>query len=250
VSDTPEENNRKLKELAAQNPKTVDGVIAVLTQIEAVADRLSCEGEKDGIACFTQLYHRITVDVLEAYKAGSLFHCGAFILELDLAFAQRYLDALATHTDGGSPAPACWRILFDRRSQDRARWRFAAGGVNAHVNFDLAFALLDVWEDHPDSPLSTSEEQYADYQAINTIFHRRMDELCERNDAPWTLLGDDGSFFDRAGNVLGDLLVVGTRDLAWTFAERMWRHRGEVGYRDVPTATLDVVAAGLADVVL
>ena len=52
--------------------------------------------------------------------------------------------------------------------------------------------------------------------------------------------------FDKAGNVLGDLLVVGTRDLAWTFAERMWRNRDERDYRSVPMATLDKVATGFA----
>jgi Family of unknown function (DUF5995) len=248
---SPAGNVTSLTGLAREKLTDVPSVVDRLDRISRVAATLRPLGENDGMACFARLYHQITRDVLTSYEDRSLFRCGDFVIELDIAFAQRYLDAIHAHGTAGEEAPRCWRILFDRRQEEGIeRWRFAATGVNAHVNFDLAFALLDVWEDHPDSPLSTSEEQYADYQAINTIFHRRMDELCERNDAPWTLLGDDGTFFDRAGNVLGDLLVVGTRDLAWTFAERMWRHRGELGYRDVPTATLDVVAAGLADVVL
>lgn len=123
---------------------------------------------------------------------------------------------------------------------------FAATGVNAHVNFDLAFALLDVWERFPDAPFGTTDAQYDDYRAINTIFERNMDSLCREFDAPWADVGGNDSIFDKAGNVLGDLLVVGTRDLAWTFAERMWRNRDERDYRAVPLATLDKVATGFA----
>lgn len=247
MSESLEDNNRALAPLAKRKHDKVEEVIETLQEIRDVADRLPGDGKghRDGIGCFSELYRQITSDVLAAYEAGSLFSRGPFIIQLDLAFAQRYLDALNDHLDGGSPAPGCWELLFDRRQQDHAPWRFAAVGVNAHVNFDLAFALLDVWEDNP-TPLATTSAQFADYQAINTIFHRRMDMLCEEFDAPWTLIGGDGSIFDRAGNILGDLLVVGTRDIAWTFAERMWRHRDEGDYRTVPTATLDTIATGFA----
>lgn len=239
-----------LQSLAGLTRPRLTDVPSVVDRLEKIAHAsatLTPRGDDDGIACFSRLYLRITQDVLASYEQRSLFRCGDFILELDVAFAQRYLDALAAHTAGGSPAPGCWQLLFDRRrDEDVAPWRFAAAGVNAHVNFDLAFALLDVWEAHADEPLGTVEEQYDDYRAINTIFERNMDALCNEFDAPWSDVGGDGSFFDRAGNVLGDLLVVGTRDLAWTFAERMWRHRATTGYRNVPTATLDAVASGLA----
>jgi hypothetical protein len=240
-------NRQALAALSGTPLPDVPAVVAVLEEVAQVAAALSPRGEDDGIACFSRLYLRITRDVLEEYEKGALFRCGRFILDLDVAFAQRFLDAVRDDLDGGSEAPGCWALMFDRRQdEDVEPWRFAAAGVNAHVNFDLAFALLDVWEQHPETPLGTVEEQYSDYRAINTIFRNRMDELCESFDAPWTLWGDDGSLFDRAGNVLGDLLVVGTRDLAWTFAERMWRHRDERGYRHGPTALLDAVATGLA----
>jgi Family of unknown function (DUF5995) len=232
----------------ARTPVTdVPSVVDRLERITAVAGTLQPLGEHDGVACFARLYRQITQDVLTSYEDRSLFRCGDFIIELDIAFAQRYLDAIDAHGTAGQQAPECWSLLFDRRQEEGIEpWRFAAAGVNAHVNFDLAFALLDVWESHPDQPLGTVEEQYDDYRAINTIFERNMDSLCRTFDAPWSDVGGDRSFFDTAGNVLGDLLVIGTRDLAWTFAERMWRHHTEPGYRDVPTRTLDRVAGGFA----
>ncbi|MHC1562562.1 DUF5995 family protein [Actinomycetospora sp. C-140] len=225
----------------------VPSVVDRLKKISTVAATLQPRGEDDGVACFSRLYQQITEDVLASYENRSLFRCGDFIIELDIAFAQRYLDAMLAHGTPGATVPGCWQLLFDRRQEDGIEpWRFAATGVNAHVNFDLAFALLDVWERHPDAPLGTTDEQYDDYRAINTIFERNMDSLCGKFDAPWSDVGGDGSLFDKAGNVLGDLLVVGTRDLAWTFAERMWRHHTTPGYRDVPTRTLDRVATGFA----
>jgi Family of unknown function (DUF5995) len=240
-------NVASLTGLARQELTDVPSVIDRLDRISRVAAALRPLGEDDGMACFARLYLQITRDVLKAYDDRSLFRCGDFVIELDIAFAQRYLDAIHAHGTAGEKAPACWEILFDRRQEAGIDpWRFAATGVNAHVNFDLAFALLDVWEKFPDAPFGTTDAQYDDYRAINTIFERNMDSLCQEFDAPWSDVGGHDSIFDKAGNVLGDLLVVGTRDLAWTFAERMWRHRDERDYRSVPTATLDKVATGFA----
>lgn len=245
MAERPEKNLAALAKLAEPRCDDVPDVIERLARIAERAAALAPRRHDDGIACFTRLYHQITVDVLDGYRAGELFSCpGDFILELDVAFARRYLDALVAHARGS--APDCWTVLFDRRQdEDTEPWRFAAAGVNAHVNFDLAFALLDVWERHR-VPLGTPRQQYDDYLAINTIFERNMDELCNSFDAPWSDVGGHGSIFDRAGNVLGDILVTGTRDLAWTFAERMWRHRGRPDHRTVPEATLDRLATGLA----
>ena len=249
MSDTLDENNRKLEVLAATRPARVEEVVEVLAELATTAAQLD-RGEADGIACFSRLYHRITADVLDEYEKGRLFHCGRFVYELDLAFAQRYLDALHDWLDEGSDAPACWQLLFERRQEDHEEWRFAVTGVNAHVNFDLAFALLDVWEAN-ETPLTTTADQYADYLAINTIFHNRMDELCEDNEVPWTQWGPiapDEGIIDRIGNLVGDVLVRGTRDFAWTHAERWYPHRTRRGYRAGPTAMLDFTATKIAQI--
>lgn len=245
---SPIDNRKLLEPLARRRPAKVEEVVEVLAGIRDVADQLRGEGRRDGIACFSDLYHTITQDVLEKYEAGGLFHCGQFILELDLRFAQRYLDALDAWLHGRA-TPQCWRILFERRQDDHAEWRFAVVGVNAHVNFDLAFALLDVWQDHPDDPLATTEEQYADYTAINTIFRDNMDALCEANRAPWTRWPEilpDGGIVDRLFNRGGDMLVQRTRDVAWDEAVRLWPDRHTEGYRDRAEAELDGDARLLA----
>lgn len=248
MPDSLPENDARLKALAERETATIADVVDVLAEVATTAAETE-RGPDDGIACFSRLYLQITRDVQDAFAQGQLFHSGDFILQLDVAFARRYLDALRDHTDGGSEAPACWELLFRRRQVDLAEWRFAVVGVNAHVNFDLAFALLDVWERH-ETPLTTTADQYADYLAINTIFHNRMDQLCEDNEVPWTDWGRDGGIVDRIGNLVGDILVRGTRDFAWTQAERWYPHRATPGYRVGPTAVLDVAATKIAEIFL
>ncbi|MEJ2859952.1 DUF5995 family protein [Actinomycetospora flava] len=246
-------NQTLLAPLAAQRPTDVPGVVTALRELRDTADHLGGTGDRhrDGIACFSDLYLTITQDVLAEYERGAMFHCGEFILQLDIAFARRYLVALDDHLHGRPSAPGCWEVLFTRRQEDHEEWQFAVVGVNAHVNFDLAFALLDVWEDNP-TPLATTSAQYADYEAINTIFRNNMDALCEKNEVPWTKWGPDGGIIDGLGNLVGNILVSGTRDVAWTFAEHMWARRtaDPEHYRVAPTAALDRIATGVAEAFL
>src|SRR5579864_4424965 len=66
---------------------------------------------RDGLACFNYLYTVITTQVQDDYLAGK-FTSGDFITRLDVAFANRYLDAIDAEVDD-SPAP--WRCLLDSR---------------------------------------------------------------------------------------------------------------------------------------
>lgn len=248
MPDALDQNNQAIAALAAQETPSIGDVVALLDAIAEKAAELD-RGRADGIACFSRLYRTITHDVLGEYEARGLFARRKFIWELDLAFARRYLDALHAY-GSGQHTPACWRLLFDQRQSPRAEWRFAVVGVNAHVNFDLAFALLDVWTAN-DTPLATTAEQYDDYEAINTIFHRRMDELCEDNEVPWTDWGPiarDGGIIDRIGNLACDFLVRGTRDFAWSHAERWYPQRHEENYREGPTAMLDFASVKIAEI--
>jgi hypothetical protein len=45
--------------------------------------------------------------------------------------------------------PRCWAVLFDHRDEQTVKHPNFAAGVNAHVNFDLTFALLETWKSYP-----------------------------------------------------------------------------------------------------
>jgi hypothetical protein len=210
-----------------KEPGDVPAVIDTLVAVREAAKLVDPRGEDDGIAAFTTLYHEITCGVQEAVQAGS-FEAGTFIIDLDVAFANRYLAAIRALMDGVGRVPKCWDVLFSRRSDDAVpTLEYAAAGVNAHVNFDLAFALLTTWDSHP-SP-AERDAQHRDYNRINDIFYAKMNTLRHQFHSPFS---DDGPLLDRLGNWFGDLLVRDTRDFAWDAAMAMWAHRQDADWEE------------------
>lgn len=232
--------------------RTVEDVVAALGAIRDQAAEDLRAPEIDGISCFTRLYTTITENILGTLNGSHptrSFDDNAFLARLDVEFARRYLDAIVAHERDDDSVPGCWKVLFDRRrDQDVRHVNFAACGVNAHVNFDLTFALLATWEDFP-----PTVGRRADYDRVNDIFAEEMDDL--REDFQAFLAGTrDGGLLDRLGNAMSDLLVRQTRGQAWEAAERVWEHRGddEAYRRALATETerLDDAAHALGRMIL
>ena len=94
------------------------------------------------------------LDTVEGRAPARAFRDPDFLTKLDLEFARRYLTAIQAHEARDPTAPACWNVLFDpRRDQHIGHVNYAACRVNAHVNFDLAFALPETWKTFPPTPL-------------------------------------------------------------------------------------------------
>ena len=125
----------------------------------------------------------------------------------------------------------CWRNQFDRSGDASiAPIQFAAAGVNAHVNFDLAGALLTTWATFP-----PNDTRHHDYERINNIFEAEMDGLRETFHSPLSA-GPDGAVWDRFADWSCDLVVRFTRELAWDRAVDVY------GRSDVDTAAADMLA--------
>lgn len=197
-------------------------VVAALERVRDASAEDLVRPEIDGISAFTRLYTIITqnvLDTVEGRRPGRRFHDPAFLIRLDLEFAKRYLVAIRDHEAGAPTTPDCWAVLFDRRRDQSVRHvNFAACGVNAHVNFDLAFALLETWKAFP-----PTGDRRADYDEINDIFADEMDRLREDFGA-FLADGKDGGLFDTLGNFASTLVVRATRSWAWEAAERVWKH--------------------------
>lgn len=250
-----EEGRRQLAAAVAGDPDSIKDVISTLAQVKAAAEVIDPRGQQDGIACFTQLYYEITCGVQAAVDAHR-FTAGDFIVHLDLAFARRYLAALRALTSDNAHPAGCWQALFAARSEPNVpTLNYAMAGVNAHVNYDLAMALLDTWEQNP-APQSTDpndaalrEAQHTDYNTINDIFDENMGRLRGEFHSPLGALGP-GSLLDKFGNFMGDLLVRDTRDLAWNAAVGVWRFHDTVDYqarRDIEERQLDQWATRLGE---
>ncbi|GAA0899782.1 DUF5995 family protein [Pseudonocardia zijingensis] len=216
-------STQRLAELAGDAPpESIPEVIERLAAIRDHATDTSLLAENDGIASFTKLYHVITTRVGEMVESGE-FRSSEFLVRLDLEFAERYFQALRRYAADIHTAPGVWRVLFDNRSDPNvAPVNFAVLGVNAHINYDLAHALIATWRHVTPDGDGADTEQYHDYRLVNDVFEMEMDGLREELDSLLSN-GPDGAPWDVGANWLADLVVTFTRDLAWDEAKRVWR---------------------------
>jgi hypothetical protein len=202
--------------------ETIADVVKVLSAIRDASAADIRSPKVDGISCFTRLYTIITqnvLDTVEGRKEQRSFKDPKFLTLLDLEFARRYFAAIKAYEAGDRNTPRAWTVLFDRRrDQSVGHVNFAAAGVNAHVNYDLTFALLETWKTYPPNP-----DRRSDYDQVNEIFAEEMDDLREDFGA-FLAETREGGLLDRFGNEASDLLVRVTRGLAWDAAEEVWAH--------------------------
>jgi Family of unknown function (DUF5995) len=121
----------------------------VLTRLAVIREYIGANGPGnpvDGIGCFNELYALITQDVLNG-MGTNIHKDDAFMGALDVAFANRYLDALRADATLPGSAAAPWNVLLERRGDQKLeKLQFAAAGVNAHIDYDLTPAVVTTWE--------------------------------------------------------------------------------------------------------
>jgi hypothetical protein len=120
----------------------------------------------------------------------------------------------------------------------------AAAGVNAHLNFDLPFALVTTFDHLGTDPMDDGD-QHHDYLQINEIFAEAVPGL--RLDR-WQLLID---------TMNGDLddwwqgeVVEYTRNFAWRNGQKLWACRHDLRETARQRGLLDGNAAALGRLLL
>ncbi len=204
------------------HPDDVPGVVDQLARLQDVLDRCPPLLHSNPLADFNRLYLIITTKVLDRLYAGS-FADPVFLSRLDVEFAARYFDALRLWSDTKTACPKVWAVLLRRlQGPDPRPLPSAAAGVNAHINFDLPFALVTTFA-HLESDPVDGGDQHRDYLQINDIFAESIPDLRRGYLEKWQLLLD---------TMNGDLddwwqgeLVDYTRDVAWRNAQRLWEVR-------------------------
>ena len=116
----------------------IDEVIATLT---AILDDARVKASRLGY--FTGLYRRVTQSVKDGIAAGR-FQNGPLIAQLDVVFANRYLDAVARFQSGQKPTRS-WAVAFKTASDPFPLIvQQLLVGINAHINLDLGIATAAV----------------------------------------------------------------------------------------------------------
>lgn len=219
----------------------IPDVLRRLDQVQEEADRADPLGRRDGLACFNYLYRIITGTVADKVDEGNFFSDNDYITTLDVVFASRYLDALAAYRAAPAKAPESWRVLIDDRANRHiSPLQFAVAGVNAHVNYDLPFAVVGAAE-RLGRPLGQGSQRH-DYQLVNDIFYAHMRKLRQHFEDRFEQ-GLDRSLLDAAANHVGDATVLLARDVAWDHGERIWRVRENAADMAAHAAALDRTVA-------
>ncbi len=228
-----------LKAVAAE-PQTVEDVEAALEAIDGLC------GAGDGLKWFNWLYLQVTKAVRARVGAGG-FADPAWLAELDVRFARLYLSALRAALGGGK-APGCWEPLFVKRGDARiARIQFALAGINAHINHDLAAAVVDTCEATGVSPEGNGEH-YQDYTAVNSTLDAVIEEAKQTLHA--RLLGDALPAVSSLEDTLAAWNVSAARETAWRNAQHLWSLRAVPGAEGLFLDGLDGFAAVIGKVLL
>jgi hypothetical protein len=140
-------------------------------------------------------------------------------MSLDVVFAGFYFRALAGFLSGDQSVPSSWTAMFEARYRTGVdRIQFALAGMNAHINHDLALALLAVDAQTGVVP-GPASPQHVDYQAVNLLLNSVMPSALQMlaSDTLGVLAEDTG----KVGRLLAFWDICQARDLAWDFANHL-----------------------------
>ncbi|MEY2516987.1 MAG: hypothetical protein QOJ89_4345 [bacterium] len=189
-----------------------DAIAPVMARMEEIAAPLEAN---DGVRRFNELYYAVTVEVAKQTGAGT-FEDPHFIARLDVVFAGLYFKAVDAAAGGGTISKA-WEPLFQERHKTGvAPLQFATAGMNAHINNDLAIALVatckelgvDLAEDTP---------QHRDYNVVNGILVK-VQEAIKPSFATGVVAEIDKTF-GTADDMFASWSVEAARDAAWAAAQ-------------------------------
>ncbi len=171
----------------------------------------------DGLKWFNRLYLMVTQEVDQRTPAD--WQDPNWLTRLDVVFAGFYFRAIASFLDGSPSTPIAWDALLEARYRTGIdRIQFAVAGMNAHINHDLALALLETDAELNLVPGSNSPE-HADYETVNSLLKAIM--LSALQVLASGFLGELAEDTGKIGRILAFWDIVQARELAWAFADHL-----------------------------
>lgn len=213
------------------SPEPPQTVAEVIKQLKGIGSGLP---ETDGVRRFNDLYLAMT-EAIDDKVTGGGFENPGLLFHLDVVFADRYLAAVDA-AKAGKDVPSAWAPLFaDRAKAGVAPIQFALAGCNAHINFDLAVALAQAWQELKVTPATDSPE-HRDFLKVNTILVAVEAKMKKELDEG--LVGEADKALGRLDDVVAMWSMERARDAAWTHAEVLWKLRELGGLEKDYLATL------------
>lgn len=193
-------------------PITIDDVLQTMQSIDQLLPGT------DGLKWFNRLYMMVTQQVDQKPPADG-WRDPAWLTRLDVIFAGFYFRAIAGYLDDSASTPSAWDALLEARYRTGIdRIQFALAGMNAHINHDLALALLDTDAELNLVPNLYSPE-HADYEAVNGLLQTVMPAALRV--LATGILGALAEDTGKIGRILAFWDICRARDLAWGFADHL-----------------------------
>jgi hypothetical protein len=194
---------------------TPDPVAAVVAEMQKRLADLP-EGASHR-AVFLSTYLRTTEAVGEAVNAGS-FEDSEWVQRWDVDFAELYLVAHDADAAGDrARVPRPWRLAFDAPAQLPAL-RHVLLGINAHVNYDLPQAMLQVISPDDFNDPELIDKRRRDHERIDKVLSARVgaedDELSAGQ--------------SRLDKLLGPLNRLGSKRFLREARQKVWHNVGEL----------------------
>lgn len=217
--------------LSARFPSTVTEVLGLMQALERALPR------DDGVVFFLRLYRAVTEVVDDAVRPGGEYADPRFCRWLDVVFANSFFRALRDATQRRAGVPKAWEPLIEARSRPGVvPIQFALAGMNAHINRDLPFALVETWAALDLEPRRGSV-QHADFTRLNRLLEEAEDRV--KAELVTGSLGHVERSLGRVDDVVAMWKVGRARDAAWVNGETLWALRGVPQLRAEYALTLD-----------
>jgi hypothetical protein len=195
--------------LLSSQAGTIPDVIGIMQAIDQLLPA------NDGLKWFNLLYLKVTQEI-DNQPPASTWQDPTWLTHLDVVFAGWYFKALTGWLQGGQDVPGSWKALLESRfAANIDRMQFALAGMNAHINHDLAQALLQADADLHIVPRKGGPE-HNDYEQVNAILESVVPAAL--NFLATGILGVAAQSTGKIGRLLAIWNVRKARDLAWDFA--------------------------------
>ncbi len=221
---------------------TVDRMVALLAHWEHGGDQR---------APFLRCYLMMTRNMLEGVERGE-FHDPVWVERLVHRFAEYYFYATEAFDAKQATCPTIWSGAHGAAIRGNV---FIAQrlllGINAHINYDLVLALVDVLEDEwPDLDDERKTRRYEDYVLVNVVIGRTIDDvqdLVVEKEAVWLDVFDKA--MGRVDEWLVSRLITRWRRGIWDRAVQMLESGGADG-RETVRMQVESEALVRADAIL
>jgi hypothetical protein len=213
---------------------SIADVVAKLQAIDSVLPG------NDGLKWFNLLYLKVTEHVDLQPPAGG-WGDAQWLVRLDVVFAGLFLSAVKNWLQQSPNVPSSWQALFEARfAAGIDRIQFALAGMNAHINHDLALALLQTDAEMNLTPGMASPE-HTDFERVNGILEVVLPQALAF--LATDVLGETAQDTGKIGRLLAIWSVGAARDFAWNFADTLRPMSGDVrsatlGLQDQTTGVL------------